>query len=289
MTPKQYECAQALVEAALSHGGSIESQKQFVEGAFHDDPKVLEIALAFLESHHADFEIGQLTPTMLGELHLQADYPPPAVFRSFQNPRELPDSCTGSSSARGSSGQGKVWLCDQGEDHFKRPVAVKVFRRPHSPGRPSPEFVAEVGNLKRLEHVNIAKLIDWDYFEDARPWFAMEYVPDASSFLDYCESKPLAEKLKLFCELCDAVAAAHRELVVHRDIKNSNILISRDGRLKLIDFGISKLLNSDEAGLPAMMSKMTRATASPEQLRGQPATTQTDIWALGLILYELVL
>ncbi len=155
-------------------------------------------------------------------------------------------------------------------------------------------FLRERGILARLTHPNIARLLDGGVAEDGRPFLAMEYV-DGTPITEYCDEHGLDvdARLRLFLDACAAVAYAHRNLVVHRDLKPSNILVARDGRVKLLDFGIAKLLEPDtEMGGPTPtvtgFQMLTPEYAAPEQVRGEPVTTATDVYGLGAVLYELL-
>lgn len=146
------------------------------------------------------------------------------------------------------------------------------------------------GILASLKHPNIAHLIDGGTTNDGLPYFVMEYV-EGVSIIEYAKSEnlDLNERLDLFREVCAAVSFAHQNLVIHRDLKPSNILITNDGKVKLLDFGIAKLLKSEEINQTAtQMHIFTPEYASPEQVQGEKLTTATDIYSLGVILYELL-
>ena len=155
-------------------------------------------------------------------------------------------------------------------------------------------FSRERRILARLEHPHIARLLDGGATEDGRPYFVMELV-EGEPITDYCRSRSLAvePRLELLQDCCDAVAAAHRNLVVHRDLKPSNVLVTKSGEVKLLDFGIAKLLGPDDTGEAAAETRtefrlLTPAYAAPEQILGEPVTTATDVWALGALGYELL-
>jgi serine/threonine-protein kinase len=195
--------------------------------------------------------------------------------------------------ARG--GMGAVYLAERGDAQFEQRVALKLVR----PGMDSAEvhrrFLAERQILARLGHPNIARLLDGGLTDQGRPWFAMEYV-EGRSFIAWCDERRLGlpERLALFELVGDAVRYAHQNLVVHRDLKPSNILVTESGEVKLLDFGIAKVLG--EGGEPAGETPATRTQlrvltpeyAAPEQVRGDPVTTATDVYALGAVLYELL-
>jgi tetratricopeptide (TPR) repeat protein len=144
--------------------------------------------------------------------------------------------------------------------------------------------------LAGLEHPNIVPLLDAGVTTDGLPYFAMEFV-DGVSITDHCRqhAPSLVARVRLFQTVCTAVEHAHQHLIVHRDLKPSNILVDREGAVKLLDFGIAKLLDADDEDLTRTgVSPMTPESAAPEQVRRQPVTAATDVYALGLLLYELL-
>ena len=187
----------------------------------------------------------------------------------------------------GSGGMGAVWLCERVEGGFSQTVAIKLIRGGWDAAGIQRRFLAERQILAGLQHPNIAHLIDGGVSADGKPWLALEYV-DGESLLAWCDQRRLdvAARLRLFLIVCDAVAHAHQRLIVHRDLKPSNILVGRDGVVKLLDFGIAKML--DRAGEETATRLFTPDYAAPEQLRGEPVTTAVDVYALGLLLYELL-
>lgn len=189
----------------------------------------------------------------------------------------------------GSGGMGSVFLARREDREFQHQVAIKLVR-----GFPTRQvlehFRRERELLAALRHPNIARLFDGGTTDDGQPYLVMEYVEGVPLDVWCAREKPgLAARLRLFQSLCSAVQHAHQQLVVHRDLKPANVLVRADGQPVLLDFGIGKLLDQDEDGAAAtQMRAMTPAYASPEQLRGDPVTTLSDIFALGLILFELL-
>jgi eukaryotic-like serine/threonine-protein kinase len=193
----------------------------------------------------------------------------------------------------GHGGMGVVYLAER-EDQFQQQVAIKLLKRGLDTEDILRRFRNERQILASLNHPNIAKLFDGGMTEDGLPYFVMEYIK-GEPLADYCESHDLSidDRLRLFRRVCAAVQHAHRNLVVHRDLKPSNILVDADGEVKLLDFGVAKLLNSDPLhGDPTMTQAAQRAMtpeyASPEQVRGQRITTAADVYSLGVVLYELL-
>ncbi len=193
--------------------------------------------------------------------------------------------------ARG--GMGVVYLAERADGQFEQRVALKLIKRGMDSDEIHRRFLAERQILARLNHPHIARLLDGGVSAEGQPYFAIEYV-DGSTIMAHCEPRELGleQRLRLFLDVCDAVGYAHQNLVVHRDLKPSNILVTPDGQVKLLDFGIAKVVGegSDaETGLTETgLRVMTPEYAAPEQVLGAPVTTATDVYALGAVLYELV-
>lgn len=191
----------------------------------------------------------------------------------------------------GHGGMGDVYLAERNEQDFQQRAALKLIKLGMDSGEIQRRFLSERRILARLEHPNIARLIDGGVDSRGRPYFVMEWV-DGLPLTDYANAHRLDadSRLRVFLKLCDAVAHAHRQLVVHRDLKPGNILVDTRGEPKLLDFGIAKVLESDNTQDTSATGArfFTRAYAAPEQLRGEPVTTATDIYALGAVLFELL-
>jgi tetratricopeptide (TPR) repeat protein/tRNA A-37 threonylcarbamoyl transferase component Bud32 len=191
----------------------------------------------------------------------------------------------------GRGGMGAVYLAERTRQDFQQRAALKLIKLGMDSGEIQQRFLAERRILARLEHPNIARLIDGGVDQSGRPYFVMEWV-DGLPLIEYADSHDLdvPARLKLFLKLCDAVAHAHRQLVVHRDLKPGNILVDARGEPRLLDFGIAKVLESDREHDTSATGQrfFTRAYAAPEQMRGEPVSTATDIYALGAVLFELL-
>ncbi|HNC99766.1 MAG TPA: serine/threonine-protein kinase, partial [Myxococcota bacterium] len=191
----------------------------------------------------------------------------------------------------GEGGMGVVYLAERVDQAFEQKVAVKVLRRGLESTEMQARFRRERQILARLEHPNIARILDGGTTEDGVPWLGMELV-DGEPIDQWCDQRRLSvdERLRLFQKVCAAVDYAHRNLVVHRDLKPSNILVTDAGEPKLLDFGIAKVLleGSDLSETRSGPTAMTPRYASPEQVRGQSVTTASDVYTLGVILYELL-
>lgn len=193
----------------------------------------------------------------------------------------------------GHGGMGAVYLAERADEQFRRRVAVKLIRPGFDDGHLMRRFSNERHMLAVLDHPNIVKLLDAGITEDGVPYFVMDYV-EGQPIDEFCRTHgfSIPERLELFRTVCAAVHYAHRNLVVHRDLKPGNILVTPEGTPKLLDFGIAKLLRPEYGagaiGLTRTMQPMTPEYASPEQVLGQPITTSSDVYSLGVLLYRLI-
>lgn len=190
----------------------------------------------------------------------------------------------------GSGGMGAVYLAERADEQFRQQVALKRLRSDQASIALLRSFNQEREILARLDHPNIARLLDGGLCPEAGPWLAMEFVR-GQSLRDWCDQRALSirDRIRLFLEVCAAVDHAHRSLIVHRDLKPANILVGEDGRVRLLDFGIARLLSTEgERRDRTLMRAFTPDYAAPEQILGEATTTAIDIYALGLILFELL-
>jgi len=193
----------------------------------------------------------------------------------------------------GRGGMGTVYLAIKEGDEFRRRVAVKLIKKGMDTEEIIRRFSVERHVLSALSHPNIARLLDGGTSEDGRPYFVLEYI-EGLPIDEYCNANALniVQRLKLFMKVCAAVHYAHQNLVVHRDLKPGNILVSPDGEPKLLDFGIAKLLNPQMVQVTLATGPeirlMTPEYASPEQVSGRPVGTTSDVYSLGVLLYELL-
>jgi serine/threonine protein kinase len=187
----------------------------------------------------------------------------------------------------GEGGMGGVWLAERSDGELQQKVAIKFLTSAaHRPGWVE-RFLRERQLLAALNHQSIVHLLDAGRTEDGLPYLVMEYV-EGQPIDRYAADIPVRERLALFLHVCDAVAHAHRRLVIHRDLKPSNILVDHAGQPKLLDFGIGKLVDETADSTITVERVLTPGYASPEQLRGRARTTSTDIYSLGAVLYKLL-
>ena len=279
------------IEALFEQAAELEpaARAAFLTAEIGDDPTLRAEVEALLEADaDADTYLGRLSDKIVG----------PALEAALAQRDVLIGSAVGPYRVLrmiGQGGMGAVYLAERADGAFAQTVALKLVRPGLAPDLTT-RFLAERRILARLQHPNIARLIDGGVTADGRPWLAMEYA-DGEPITDYCDRKQLSvnERLALFEQVCEAVTFAHRNLVVHRDLKPSNILVAEDreeSTVKLLDFGIAKLLEDGDtlavAATRTGMRVMTPEYAAPEQVRGEPMSTATDVYALGVLLYELL-
>lgn len=264
----------ALREAALAWLEGCEH-----EAAVLDAPPPMSDLLAALEALAPDAVLAQADDD-----GLETDRPPLSRVGPWQLLEQI-----------GRGGMGTVHLALRDDVELPMRAAVKLL---HGAAASHPASVRRFREERRilaaLEHPAIARLMDGGVTEQGLPWFAMEYVAGAP-IDEWCDRRalPVAARLRLFAQVCDAVQHAHTHLVVHRDLKPGNVLVSDDGAVKLLDFGIAKLLAPDLTSSESPLTTpgiqpMTRAFAAPEQVRGEPASTATDVYALGVLLHVLL-
>jgi tetratricopeptide (TPR) repeat protein len=192
----------------------------------------------------------------------------------------------------GRGGMGTVYLAERSDGAFTQQAALKMMRRGLDTDDIVARFRGERQILARLEHPNIARLLDGGATDDGTLYFVMEHV-EGERLTDQVVRLQLGldDALTRFLQVCEAVQHAHRSLVVHRDLKPANILVTPEGRVKLLDFGVARLIAPDasDAGVTlAAERRLTPDYAAPEQIRGEPTTTATDVYGLGAVLYELL-
>ena len=287
MTPERWR----LIETIFQHAADLEPSARtlYLDKACRNDPELRQEVEALLAS---DTPLGPLIRGAVLEAAAELD------------PEGSDLSAIGTLGRRigpyrlarllGRGGMGSVYLAVRDDEQYEKTVAIKLVRRGMASDFVLRRFRRECQILARLEHPNIARLLDAGVSSDGLPYLVMEYV-DGKPINQYCEAAQLSirERLELFRQVCSAVHHAHQNLVVHRDLKPSNVLVTAEGVPKLLDFGIAKLLDpawsDDSVSFQAAGFRvLTPDYASPEQVRGEPPTTATDIYSLGAMLYELL-
>lgn len=271
--PTLREIESAFEQAAARPPGR---REDFARDHFGDQPELLSEVLKLLRS---DREAGAFLSTPALDLKNVLDEPANlrgVVVGSYTITERI-----------GAGGMGSVWAAERSGGEIERRVAVKVIRAGGE--RLLSRFRLEQRALAALEHPGIARLIDVARLPDGQPAILMELV-DGIPIDMYCRDHELdlRQRVELFASVCDAVTHAHRRLIVHRDLKPSNILVTEEGVPKLIDFGIAKLLSNDQELTETDQRMLTPRYASPEQILGEPVGVGSDVYALGVVLYELL-
>ncbi len=281
MTPERFRQAREIFNEALDIDP--ERRPAFLDGGCAGDASLRAEVESLLAS--ASEASGSLLEAARGELRIIADDTPGL-------PRRIGPYTLQSEIGRG--GMGTVYLAERSDREFEGRVAVKLVKRGMDTDFILERFRSERQILSSLSHASIARLLDGGTTADGMPYFVMEYV-EGKHLLEYADERrlPLSERIALFRRVCDAVSYAHRNLVVHRDLKPDNILVATDGTPKLLDFGLAKLLvpavePGEVASTLTAQRMLTPGYASPEQIRGERVTTAGDIFSLGVVLYRLL-
>jgi serine/threonine protein kinase len=284
MSPEQWGQLKELFRTAIKYEPP--QRAAFLDQACASDPALREEIESLLTSHD-ESETFIETPAFVNTVSAITESPPEQIegrrIGTYQLVREI-----------GRGGMGTVYLARRADEQYEKLVAMKVLRRGMDTEDIVRRFRTERQILASLDHPNIARLLDGGTTDDGLPYLVMEHV-EGTPVTDYCDLHRLTTnaRLRLFRTICAAVQHAHQNLVVHRDLKPSNILITTDGTPKLLDFGIAKVLTPE---LNAFMMDRTRTElriltpdyASPEQVRGEKLATTSDVYSLGVVLYELL-
>jgi eukaryotic-like serine/threonine-protein kinase len=287
MQPERRKEIEGVFESALERPSA--ERREWVRGVCGEDKELHAAVLRLLDAHARAEGILEGPAPATAFLNQEEVLPAERRIGAYRLVREI-----------GRGGMSIVYLAERDDQHFRQTVAVKLIRR----GLDTPDlvqrFCAERQILASLNHPNIARLLDGGTTEDGLPYLVIEYVA-GEPVTNYCDRKrlPLEQRLRLFITIARAVQHAHRNLVVHRDLKPSNILVTEparanaEGEIKLLDFGIAKLLDAQVSPDPLPQTRpglrlMTPEYASPEQRKGDAVTTMTDVYGLGLVLYELL-
>lgn len=284
MRPERWKRIEELLQAALER--TPEQRNAFLDEACAADQSLRQAveSLIFAGREAGDFaEVSAVEAATVPSRHDESGSMVGQRVGAYVVIREI-----------GRGGMGRVLLASSPDDPSGKRVAIKLIKR----GMDSDHIILRFNNerqiLATLNHPNIARLLDGGTSDDGAPYFVMEYI-EGKRLIDYCDAHRLntTGRLKLLRNICSAVQYAHQNNIVHRDIKPNNILVTADGVAKLLDFGIAKLLRPDLslqtiALTPPGMRLMTLDYASPEQVKAETITTATDIYSLGVVLYELL-
>jgi serine/threonine-protein kinase len=283
LPPAEFARLSALMDAALDRPAH--ERERWIDALAQREPGAAELLRRLVASASANAD-GFLETREVIERHLQRDAAavPSLAGQSIGPWRVL--------RPLGRGGMGTVWLAERADGLFQRRVALKLVHQ-HLAQAAAERFAREREILAALDHPNIARLLDAGFAPDGRPYLALEHVEgEALTAWSDAHRLPVRERISLFLQVARAVAFAHANLVIHRDLKPSNILVTADGQARLLDFGIAKLVRAGapEASAVTQLAgpAFTPDYASPEQIAGGPVTTTSDVYALGVVLYELL-
>lgn len=282
-TPDEWQRLEPLVDELLDAAPG--ARQALLDRSFSTSPELRAWAERLVEGASDDGWLTHVSPALVSGAFRSTDaandpLQPGTRIGPFRLEREI-----------GRGGMGRVYLAQRDEGTFAQRVALKVI----ASTRMSPElqrrFLAEQRALARLDHPNVARIVDGGV-HDGVPWFAMEYV-DGVRLDEWCDTQhlDLRARVALLVAVCEAVQSAHQALVIHRDLKPSNILVTAEGKVRLLDFGVAKLLDRDADAPDETQADdlpFTPEYAAPEQWRRETATTATDCYALGALLYQLL-
>ena len=285
MTPQRWAQIRQVFDGALERPAK--DRAAYLRVLCARDEDLRHEVESLLRSHEQSDEFLETPAAQLSQIISQqediSDYPHGYRIGPYEFDRRI-----------GRGGMGAVWLATRFDKEYKKQVAIKMVKRGMNSQEILRRFRTERQVLANLDHPNIARLIDGGSTPDGLPYLVMEYV-EGTPIDQYCDhwKCTISERLKLFRDVCSAVQYAHQNLVVHRDIKTSNILVTPDGIPKLLDFGIAKLIGAEGSTLDLAQTRpemrpMTLDYASPEQVRGDAITTATDVYSLGVLLYRLL-
>ncbi|HKQ08009.1 MAG TPA: protein kinase [Blastocatellia bacterium] len=281
MTPERWKRIDELLDDLLDHAP--EERPFILAEVCAGDPLLKREVEALLAAHDRAGGFMESLPAQTGAMFGSLQPARGQMIGPYRVLREI-----------GRGGMGVVYLAARADQEFAKLVAIKVVWPGANHREVLQRFRQERQILANLDHPNISRLLDGGTTEQGMPYVVMEYIA-GTPITDYCDRKRLSitERLKLFLRACAVVQYAHQSLVIHRDLKPSNIMVTDEGTVKLLDFGIAKLLSADlhevdlavtQTGLPPM----TPEYASPEQVRGDAVTTASDVYSLGVVLYELL-
>lgn len=277
--PEKWERIKELFASALEH--KAEERGEFLRVACAGDDEIRNEIESLLSSYDENTAFLENSPAA-DLLSLQSRSMTGRRIGAYRILREC-----------GQGGMAVVYVGERDDQQYRKRVAIKMVKAGYDSDDILRRFYNERQTLAALDHPNIVRLLDGGSTEDGRPYLVMDFV-EGSPILQYCDSHqlPIPERLQLFRSVCAAVHYAHNKRVIHRDLKPTNVLVTDDGTVRLLDFGIAKLLNAECSYAPLATRTdarpMTPEYASPEQIRGEPVRSASDIYSLGVLLYELM-
>ncbi len=286
VTPAIWEAVSTLLDEALDLDA--EARTAWIEHIDASRPELAPLLRRLLAAHASETadvlrRLPQLEVPVVGGLQAAPGLAVGSLVGPYRLTREI-----------GSGGMAEVWLAERADGAFKREVALKLPRITRLRRDLAARFGQERDILARLEHPHIARFYDAGVTVDGLPYLVMEYIA-GQPLAAWCDEHRLTtpERLMLFAQVLEAVQFAHANLVIHRDLKPSNILVTGDGQVRLLDFGIAKLLTDGESARETRLTQLagralTPDYASPEQIKGEPLTIASDVYSLGVVLYELL-
>lgn len=280
MNPERWQEIRAVLDKAIAVPTG--DRAAFLDSSCAEDPELRAEVESLLRSHEDAGSVFLRNPAAdLSALRSNAVGPGSRVGRRI-GVYQLIDQI-------GQGGMGEVYRAVRADGQYDKEVAIKFVRAGFDTEYLLERFRNERQVLASLDHPNIARLLDGGTTDEGVPYLVMELIEGTPIDL-YCDERklPVSERLRLFLQVCSAVQYAHQRLVIHRDIKPGNILVTEDGVPKLLDFGIAKILDPAAISKTTGVNPMTPEYASPEQVRGEPVTTATDVYSLGVVLYQLM-
>ena len=280
MNPEQWQRVREVLDRAIAVPDG--QRTALLDAACSDDSELRKEVESLLHAHQ------QAGSVFLGKPALAVDLPGIAsIDNSSRAGRRVGVYRLIELVGRG--GMGDVYRAERADGQYDKQVAIKFVRAGLDTAAILERFRNERQVLASLDHPNIARLLDGGTTEEGLPYLVMELI-EGTPIDQYCDSENLSitERLRLFLHVASAVQYAHQHLVIHRDIKPGNILVTKDGVPKLLDFGIARILDPAISPQVTVVNPMTPEYASPEQVRGEPVTTATDVYSLGVVLYQLL-
>lgn len=284
MNLEEFQKVKTIFEKALEL--EVDKRNDFINSECKNNEELKREVLSLLNVYDETSEFLEVSPNIMDPLEDISSFKDSFIGKRISN-YVIED-------VAGVGGMGIVYKGRRDDKEFEQLVAIKILKHHLNSEYALKRFKIERQTLAKLQHPNIARLLDGGTTDEGLPYLVMEYI-DGVSLIDYCDSKNLniKQRLELFKLVCGAIQYAHQNLIVHRDIKPGNVLVDKEGRPKLLDFGIAKLIDEDISEDRTQLTKpgmwhLTPEYSSPEQIKGETVTTKSDIYSLGILLYQLL-